>query len=221
VPSANALFQSLFQMGSIVGPALAGLLLAGAGVRLVYWLNVATFLLSVLCVLTMRPQPPSHGAGRPGLKSVLEGLRFVRRSQQVQGAYLIDINAMVFGLPRALFPASRRPPSAAARRPWDCCTPRPVPGADRRGDDRMGIPDPTAGPGRHRRGHRVGAAITGFGVVPWLWAALPLLAVAGWADVISAVFRNTIIQFSGPDKLRGRLMGCKSPSWPAAPGSAT
>jgi hypothetical protein len=52
-----------------------------------------------------------------------------------------------------------------------------------------------------------GAAITLFGLVPWLWAALGLLAIAGWADVISAVFRNTIIQFSGPDEMRGRLFG--------------
>jgi hypothetical protein len=55
-----------------------------------------------------------------------------------------------------------------------------------------------------------GAAITGFGLAPWLWVALPLLAVAGWADVISAVFRNTIIQFSGPDEMRGRLMGVQT-----------
>src|SRR5215469_1312756 len=102
IPASNALFQSLFQMGSIVGPALAGLLLAGAGIRFVYWLNVVSFAVSALCVaLFISPQPPPAGATtRPGLKSIVEGLAFVRRSQQVQGAYLIDVNAMVFGMPR-------------------------------------------------------------------------------------------------------------------------
>src|SRR5262249_59987284 len=52
-----------------------------------------------------------------------------------------------------------------------------------------------------------GLSIAGFGVAHWLPLALVLLAVAGWADVVSAVFRNTIIQFAGPDGMRGRLMG--------------
>jgi len=208
VPSANALFQSLFQMGAIVGPAMAGLLLAGAGVRLVYWLNVATFAASVLCVLLMSPQPPAGVSGRPGWRSVAEGLRFVRRSQQVQGAYLIDINAMVFGLPRALFPALAATTFGGGATTVGLLYAAPGAGA------LIGAVT-TGWVARIRRQGRAviiavivwGATITGFGVVPWLWAALLLLAVAGWADVISAVFRNTIIQFSGPDELRGRLMG--------------
>ena len=208
VPSANALFQSLFQMGAIVGPALAGLLLAGAGVRLVYWLNVATFAASVLCVLLMSPQPAAGASGRPGWRSVAEGLRFVRRSQPVQGAYLIDINAMVFGLPRALFPALAATAFGGGATTVGLLYAAPGVGA-------LTGAVTTGWVSRIRRQGRAviiavivwGAAITGFGVVPWLWAALLLLAVAGWADVISAVFRNTIIQFSGPDELRGRLMG--------------
>jgi MFS family permease len=209
VPSANALFQSLFQMGGIVGPAVAGLLLAGAGVRFVYWLNVVSFLCSVACVLLMSRQPaPAGGTGRPGWRSVAEGLRFVRRSQQVQGAYLIDVNAMVFGLPRALFPAMAATTFGGGAATVGFLYAAPGVGA------LIGAVT-TGWVGRIRRQGRAviiaviawGAAITGFGLVPWLWAALPLLAIAGWADVISAVFRNTIIQFAGPDELRGRLMG--------------
>src|SRR5215470_1692642 len=107
VSTANSIFQALFQFGLVAGPALAGLLLAGAGVRFVYWLDVATFGAAAIAVLFISPQPPPSsptGPSRPGWRSTAEGLRFVRRSQTVLGAYLIDLNAMVFGMPRALFP---------------------------------------------------------------------------------------------------------------------
>ncbi|HEX3962517.1 MAG TPA: MFS transporter [Trebonia sp.] len=208
VPASNALFQSLFQMGAIVGPALAGLLLAGAGIKVVFWLNVASFLLSVLAVSFLSPQPPQGTIIRPGLRSILDGFRFVRQSQQVQGAYLIDVNAMVFGLPRALFPALAITTFGGGATTVGLLYAAPGVGA------LIGAVT-TGWVGQIRRqGLAVtiavivwGAAITAFGLVPWLWAALPLLAVAGWADVISAVFRNTIIQFAGPDAMRGRLMG--------------
>lgn len=208
VPASNALFQSLFQMGAIVGPALAGLLLAGAGIKVVFWLNVASFLLSVLAVSFLSPQPPQGTIIRPGLRSILDGFRFVRQSQQVQGAYLIDVNAMVFGLPRALFPALAITTFGGGATTVGLLYAAPGVGA------LIGAVT-TGWVGQIRRqGLAVtiavivwGAAITAFGLVPWLWAALPLLAVAGWADVISAVFRNTIIQFAGPDGMRGRLMG--------------
>jgi len=211
VPASNALFQSLFQMGSIVGPALAGLLLAGAGIKVVFWLNVASFVVSVLAVSFISPQPPQGTTIRPGLRSVIDGFRFVRRSQQVQGAYLIDVNAMVFGLPRALFPALAATTFGGGATTVGLLYAAPGVGA------LIGALT-TGWVGQIRRqGLAVtvaviawGAAITGFGLVPWLWAALPLLAVAGWADVISAVFRNTIIQFAGPDEMRGRLMGVQT-----------
>ncbi len=211
--TANAMFQALFQFGLVVGPAVAGLLLAGAGVRFVYWLDVASFGAALLGAFLMSPQPPAASpagaAGRrPGLRSIVEGLSFVRGRQSIQGAYLIDINAMVFGMPRALFPAL-----AATRFGGDAAT--------------LGFLYAAPGAGAligalttgwvsriQRQGRAVivavivwGAAITGFGLVPWLPAALALLAVAGWADVISAVFRSTIIQLTVPDALRGRLAG--------------
>ena len=211
VPAANAMFQALFQTGAIVGPALAGLLLAGAGVRLVYWLDVATFGAAAIAVLFISPQPPPSsptGPSRPGWRSTAEGLKFVRRSQTVLGAYLIDLNAMVFGMPRALFPEMAATVFGGGPATVGLLYAAPGVGA------LLGAL--TSGwVGRVRRQGRAvifavivwGLAITGFGLVRWLPLALALLAVAGWADVVSAVFRNTIIQFSGPDSMRGRLMG--------------
>jgi MFS family permease len=151
---------------------------------------------------------PGQTTARPGWRSTLEGLRFVRRTPVVQGAYLIDLNAMVFGMPRALFPALAATVFGGGATTVGLLYSAPGAGA------LLGAL--TSGwVGRVRRqGIAVvgavlvwGLAIAGFGVAHWLPLALVLLAVAGWADVLSAVFRNTIIQFSGPDGMRGRLMG--------------
>jgi len=95
VSTANSIFQALFQFGLVAGPALAGLLLAGAGVRFVYWLDVASFGAALVAVFLISPQPVREPGHRPGLRSVMEGLRYVRGKQAIEGAYLIDINAMV------------------------------------------------------------------------------------------------------------------------------
>ena len=210
LPASNAIFQSLFQMGTIVGPALAGLLLAGAGVHLIYWIDAVSYLGALSAVFLMSPQPPALGvaAARPGWRSTLDGLRFIRRSQPVQGAYLIDVNAMVFGMPRALFPALAATAFGGGAATVGFLYAAPGVGAL--------IGALTSGwVGRVRRqGLAVisavlvwGASIALFGLAHWLPLALVLLAIAGWADVLSAVFRNTIIQFAGPDGMRGRLMG--------------
>jgi MFS family permease len=126
----------------------------------------------------------------------------------VQGAYLIDVNAMVFGSPRALFPALAATVFGGGATTVGLLYSAPGVGA------LLGAL--TSGwVGRVRRqGLAVvcavlvwGLSIAGFGVAHWLPLALVLLAVAGWADVLSAVFRNTIIQFAGPAGMRGRLMG--------------
>jgi len=207
VPTANAIFQALFQLGLVVGPALAGLLLEGAGARFVYWLDVASFGVALLAVFLISPQPAGEPGHRPGLRSILEGLRFVRGRQAIQGAYLIDINAMVFGMPRALFPALATVFGGGASTLGFLYA---APGAGA-----LAGALTTGWVSRiQRQGLAVivaviawGAAITCFGLVSWLPAALILLAAAGCADVISAVFRSTIIQLTVPDALRGRLAG--------------
>jgi hypothetical protein len=212
LPTANAMFQALFQFGLVVGPAIAGLLLAGAGVRFVYWMDVASFGAALIGAFLISPQPPTDAAiSRPGLRSIVEGLSFVRGRQAIQGAYLIDINAMVFGMPRALFPALAITLFGGGASTLGFLYAAPGAGA------LIGALT-TGWVGRiQRQGLAVivavivwGAAITGFGLVSWLPAALALLALAGCADVISAVFRSTIIQLAVPDSLRGRLAGLQT-----------
>lgn len=206
--AAGALMQAQQQTGVVVGPAVGGLLLAGAGIHFVYWADAATFGVSILCSLFMRPHPPAAEVARPGLRSVAEGLKHLRGSQALQGTYVLDINAMVFGMPRALFPAMAVHTFGG-------------------GASVVGFLFAAVGAGGligalttgwcssvRRQGWAViisvilwGAAIAAFGVVAWLPAALVLLALAGWADVISAVFRNSILQHIVPDHLRGRLLG--------------
>jgi MFS family permease len=210
VSTANAMFQVLFQVGTVVGPAIAGLLLAGAGVRFVYWLDVAGLGTATVAVFLLSPQRPAAGASThpPGLRSIWEGLSFVRGRQEIQGAYLLDISAMVFGMPRALFPALATTAFGGGARTLGFLYAAPGAGA------LIGALT-TGWVGRvQRQGRAViiavlvwGGAITCFGLVHSLPLALLLLAVAGCADVISAVFRSTIIQLAVPDALRGRLMG--------------
>ena len=209
VAAVNAMFQAIFQAGTVAVPAVAGLLLAGAGVRFIYWLDVATMAAAILATFLMSPQPPRAGASHPpGLRSILAGFSYLRGQPVIKGAYLIDINAMVFGMPRAVFPALATTVFGGGARTLGLLYAAPGAGA------LLGALT-TGWIHRVRRQGRAviaavlvwGAAITCFGLVRWLPAALVLLAVAGCADVISAVFRATIIQLAVPDELRGRLMG--------------
>ncbi len=139
-------------------------------------------------------------------QSTKEGLRYLRSRQALQGVYLIDINAMVFGMPRALFPAMAATVFHGGTVTLGFLYAAPGVGAF--------AGALTTGWVTHlrRQGWTViiavtvwGAAITVFGLIDTLWLALALLAVAGWADVISAVVRNTILQTSIPERFRSRM----------------
>jgi len=205
-PAAASLNQLLFQVGHVAGPALAGLLIAKVSLAAAYWVDAATFLVAVAGVAAIRPQPPHEGGTRAGLESVREGLRFLRGRRLLVSTFVIDIDAMVFGLPRALFPALGTGLFAGGAATVGLLYAAPGAGA------LVGALF-TGWVGKVRRqGLAVivsvlawGAAVALFGFVPWLPLGLALLAVAGAADVISAVFRNTILQSSVPDHLRGRL----------------
>ena len=219
VAAVNAMFQALFQIGQVAGPAVAGLLLAGAGVRFVYWIDVATMAASITATFLMGPQVPQASAShRPGLRSIVAGFSYLRGRPVIQGAYLIDINATVFGMPRALFPALALTVFGGGARTLGFLYAAPGAGA------LLGALTTGWIPRIRRQGRAViaavlvwGAAITCFGLVHWLPAALALLAVAGCADVISAVFRGTIIQLGVPDELRGRMMGMQMAAVVGAP----
>jgi len=204
--SAFALNQSLNQVGQIVGPAIAGVVIAVAGVSMAYWINVVTFLVSVAVISRMRPMPPRDGAARVGFKSISEGFRYLRGKPALQGCFLADVNAMVFGLPRALFPAMGTGQFGGGAMAVGLLHAAPGVGAL--------IAALTAGwvSSVKRQGRAVivaivvwGVAIACFGISTALPLALVFLAIAGAADVVSAVFRQTILQLSVPDHLRGRL----------------
>ncbi|MBW3669975.1 MAG: MFS transporter [Actinobacteria bacterium] len=206
LPAAYALWQILLQVGTVVGPALAGLLLAEYGLGAVYWLDVLTFAGAFIAVARMRPLPPQGGGTKPGLASIVEGLRFLRGRRELTGVFVIDLNAMIFGLPRALFPAMAERVFGGGAATYGLLNAAPGAGA------LIGAVTTGWVSRVHRQGLAVlvsvamwGAAMIGFGVTSWLWLALLFLAAAGAADVISAVFRNTILQTSVPDSLRGRI----------------
>jgi predicted MFS family arabinose efflux permease len=205
--AAYALWQVQFQVGVVVGPALGGVILAGGGLSTVYWIDVATFVVSFASVTAQRPQRPlGGGLTAPGWRSLREGFAYLRRRQVIQGVYLLDIDAMVFGMPRALFPALGIRAFHGGARAVGFLYAAPGAGA------LVGALTTGWVASVRRQGRAVifavlawGAAISAFGVVRVLWVALVLLAAAGWADVLSAVFRNTILQTTVPDSLRGRL----------------
>lgn len=206
LPAAFALQQTGFQVAQVVGPSVAGLIIARVSLAAAYWLDAVTFAAAVAALLLMRPMVPEGGGRAVGLDSIVEGYRFLRGRRVIQSTFYVDLNAMVFGMPRALFPELGTVVFGGGATTVGLLYAAPGAGAL--------IGALTSGwvSRVHRQGRAVllavaawGVAITLFGLVPWLEAGLVLLAVAGAADVISAVFRNTILQLRVPDRLRGRL----------------
>jgi predicted MFS family arabinose efflux permease len=202
----SALWQVLFQMSTVVGPFLAGIVIAAAGLGAAYWADVATFAAAFAGAWLLRPLPPGHQATAMGFKSIKEGLQHLRGERAIQGIYLIDLAAMVFGMPRALFPELGTVLFHGGARTVSYLYTAVGVGA------LAGAL--TTGWVAHvrRQGRAVviavlvwGASITAFGLVRSLGLGLVCLAVAGWADVLSAIFRNTILQLRVPDELRGRM----------------
>jgi MFS family permease len=206
LPAAAAMSQIVFQVGTVVGPSLSGVLLA-VGLPLVYGIDAATFLVAVVTTVMLRPIPPTHDHGGQSLwQSTREGLRYLRSRQALQGVYLIDINAMVFGMPRALFPAMADSVFHGGTITLGFLYAAPGAGA------LVGAVTTGWVNTLRRQGWTVivavtiwGLAIAVFGLVDTLWIALAMLAIAGWADVISAVVRNTMLQTSIPERFRSRM----------------
>ena len=203
---AAALGQIQFQIGQVAGPALAGLIISQVSLAAAYWIDVASFGAAVIALLLIAPQPPEGGGTRASLSSIAEGLRYVKGRKLLVGTFLIDIDAMVFGMPRALFPALGTGFFGGGATTVGLLYAAPGAGA------LVGALFTGWVGGVRRQGRAViiavivwGAAIAAFGLVPWLPLGLFMLALAGAADVVSAVFRNTILQLSVPDGLRGRL----------------
>jgi predicted MFS family arabinose efflux permease len=215
LPAALALGQVMFTTTMVAGPALAGVILGafpdpGTGLVWAYAADVVTFFAALAAVWLLPPLPPLRDQGErrsTGWQDIKEGFAYLAKRRVLISTFLIDLNAMIFGMPRALFPVLALT-------------------VFRVGPEGLGLLHAalaagalagalTAGwVGRIRHQGRAvmlavavwGAAIAGFGLSGGVFAAaLAFLAIAGAADVISAVFRSSILLVSVPDALRGRL----------------
>ena len=205
--SGTAFTYGMFQATGIVGPAVGGVVIALVGVRWMYLGDAHSSGAMLIAALAITPQPP-HGVGQhPSVASAIaEGLRFVGSNRALAGSFVIDINAMLFGMPRALFVVlSERVYHAGAGGTGVLYSAVAVGGTLA-----------TLGSGWIHYVNRLGRltiamvllwglAIGATGVVRTIAPAAILLAFAGWADGISAVCRTTISQTLTPDRLRGRM----------------
>lgn len=208
IPAATALSQVLWNLATVVGPLAAGLIIANAGLSWAYGIDAVSFVAALYAIVSLRPVPPAGGGTAAGLRSVIEGLSFLRSRPVLLMTFAVDINAMVFGMPRALFPQLA---------------------VEQFGQDLgfVGVLNAAVAAGAllgavfggwfgkvRRQGLAVlvsvavwGLAIVAFGFATSMWLGLLTLAAAGAADMVSAVFRNAILQTATPDELRGRLGG--------------
>jgi MFS family permease len=205
--SALAFNYGSYQLAGIVGPALGGVVIASLGVGDGYLIDAATCLIMAAVALALSPQPPLRQHSHPPiLRSIADGLRFVRRTQALSGSFAIDLVAMTFGWPRSMLPVlSLTVYHAGARGTGFLFAAMAVGGT---------VSVLTAGWIEHaRRLGRIviavvivwGLAIAGVGLVRSLVPAFLLLVVAGFADGVSAVCRSSINQTVTPDDLRGRM----------------
>ena len=207
MPAALAVNFGLYQLTLVFGPGLGGLLIAAAGVEGAYLVDAVSCLVMVAALTQLSPQLPER-VGEPLAigRSIAEGLRFVRRSPALLGSFAIDLSAMTFGMPRALFPVLAVSVYGAGASGTGLLFASVSAGA--------AVAALTTGwLDRVRRLGLVtigavcvwGLAIAAAGFAPSLWPAAALLAVAGAADSVSAVCRQVINQSVTPDELRGRM----------------
>jgi MFS family permease len=210
LPSALALNQVVWNSVALLGPLLGAIVIKRLGLSWAYAIDLITYGAMLIAAWIIAPMPPEQTQGNSsGWPAVKEGLSFLKGSRLIRSTFVIDLVAMVFGSPRALFVVLATTQFHRGVEVLGYLMAAPALGAL--------IGALTAGWAKnvHRQGLAViwaviawGAAIVAFGAVGSdLPLALVFLAIAGWADVISAIFRSTILQVTVPDRLRGRLSG--------------
>ncbi len=205
---AVALQTSVQTLALVAGPALAGVLIGTIGLGAVYTVDMATFGVALVAAALLPSLVPSGGGTPLNVRSMAEGFRHLRGQRLLASTYLIDINAMVFGMPRAVFPALALDVYGGGARVVGFLFAAIGAGA-------LVGSLVTGWCGRVRHQGRAiaacvvmwGATIALLGITRVLWLGLLLLAAAGAADVISAVFRQAVQQRAVPDHLQGRLSG--------------
>ena len=206
VASANTLNFTVGNVGQVVGPLLAGVLISlQHGFAYAYGLDAVLFTAALYSAIRLPPIPPDGSLGRPGFRSVIDGLVFIGSRPVLLMSFLVDIVAMVLAMPRALYPevADERFHGSVG----------PLYAALAIGSVLAGISGGWIARVR-RRGVALTAAVVAWGtavaisgLAHQLWLVVVLLALAGAADLVSAVFRQTILQTYAPDEMRGRMQG--------------
>jgi len=212
VPAANALSMTVRQVGVIVGPLIAGLLIGAGELFLTYAVDALGFLAALLLLRGLPPLPPGGVTGplRLGaaVRGVGEGFAFLRTQPVLLMTFVVDIIAMMFAWPQAVFPelSETRFEDSSNALGWlfagisigalvSGLTSGWVSRVDRQGAVVLGAIVVW------------GVAIIGFGFAPTLWLAVLCLAVAGAGDMVSAVLRSSMLQLAAPDDMRGRMQG--------------
>ncbi|SHH26361.1 Predicted arabinose efflux permease, MFS family [Jatrophihabitans endophyticus] len=206
VASANTLNFTVGNVGQVVGPLLAGVLVTlPSGFAVAYGVDAVLFTAALYSVLRLPSIRPDGTGQRLGLRSVAEGLAFIATRPVLLMSFFVDIVAMVLAMPRALFPEVADDRFGGNVGPLYAAI-------------AIGAVIAGLGSGWIGRVRRQGVALT-FAIVGWgtavalsglahhLWLAVALLAVAGAADLVSAVYRQTILQTYAPDEMRGRMQG--------------
>ncbi len=212
LPAANALNSTVFQTGSIVGPLLAGTLIPVLGLSTLYLIDSVALTVTIWAVWRLPALPPLNGVTRrAGLRHVAEGFGYLATRKILLVSFLADIIAMVFGMPRALFPQMAQETFGD-----------PPGGGFALGVLYAAIPVGAvlgglfSGVFSRIRRHGIavaaavcawGLAIVGFGFSSWLPLAALFLGIAGVADLVSMVFRGTLLQSAATDEMRGRMQG--------------
>jgi MFS family permease len=214
--TAVAALNSLrFNFGAIISPSIAGLIVAYFSTTAAYAIDLITFVASLVAVFLISADAAPENAERPSLRSIIQGVRYALSRQELLGTYLIDIAAMFFAFPQALYPAL----------------------AAMHGEQYLGffpaalavgmlVANFTSGWTKniHRHGLMVilaaalwGVGIIFFGMSDSLWLALFFLGAAGFFDMISGIFRMTIWNQTIPNYLRGRLASLEMISYLTGP----
>ncbi|MEU4800927.1 MFS transporter [Actinosynnema sp. NPDC023587] len=212
VPAAVALGATVMMFGGVFGPMLAGALMPVVGLPTLYLVDAIALTATIWAVWKLPPMPPLDGVvRRAGLSDVVAGFRYLALQKILLASFLLDIIAMVFGMPRALFPEMAEvtygdPPGGGLALGW-------LFAAIPLGAMVFGLTSGwTSRVSRHGVGTVVaiiawGLAMVGFGMSDALWLAVVFLAIGGAADMISMVFRSAILQTAAEDEMRGRMQG--------------
>ncbi|MFF3161291.1 MFS transporter [Streptomyces sp. NPDC003273] len=216
LPAAASLNSLRWTVGGVAGPAVAGVVVAYAGLGWAYAADLLTFAVSLVFVVRIAPSPASHRAARPDLRAVAEGARYAWSRKELLGTYAVDLAAMFLAMPLAVLPFLADELHAEwalgmmyATFPLGALLVSLTSGWTSR---------------VHRHGRMVvlsaalwGLAVAAAGMAGEVWLVLLLLTVAGGCDMVSGIFRGAMWNQTIPDELRGRLAGIELLSYSVGP----